>query len=109
MSWSKEDKLRKKSGIENAPVYEPSFPEELKTYLQALRDADRLEAIGKIGVERCIMFNNSRGNKFPDDVIQHCHDKLLRIYTEHYIATEMGRKLAEPLHQDIVDFVKQYE
>eukprot|EP00347_Sterkiella_histriomuscorum_P002051 403369663 len=84
----------------------PDFPENLKPYLTALRDADRLEAIGQIGIERCVQFNVSHGYKYPEDVVQHCHDKLLRIFTEHFIVTEMGRKLAEPLHQDIVDFVK---
>ncbi|CDW77293.1 hd superfamily [Stylonychia lemnae] len=105
VSWSKEDKLRKSQGLN----FNPDFPQELQTYLTALRDADRLEAIGQIGIERCVQFNISHGYKYPEDVIQHCHDKLLRIYTEKFIETEMGRKLAEPLHQEIVDFVKMCE
>eukprot|EP00347_Sterkiella_histriomuscorum_P015342 403357383 len=102
VSFSKEEKLRKSQNLS----FHPDFPENLKPYLTALRDADRLEAIGQIGIERCVQFNVSHGYKYPEDVVQHCYDKLLRIFTEHFIVTEMGRKLAEPLHQDIVDFVK---
>ena len=103
VSFSKEDKVRK--GL--APAVE--VPERLKLYLDAVRDADRLEAIGDIGIERCIEYSKSIGRKIPEEVVEHCHEKLLRLYEEHFIVTEEGRKMAVPLHQIIVDYVKDYE
>ena len=84
-------------------------PKHLERYLAVLRDADRLEAIGQIGIDRCIAYSVSIGRKIPDDVVVHCHEKLLRLYDEHFIVTEEGRRLAAPLHQIIVDYVKANE
>ncbi len=42
VSFSKEDKIRKGA----APSVEVKVPDHLKIYLDVLRDADRLEAIG---------------------------------------------------------------
>ena len=99
VSFSKEDKVRK--GLATSPP----VPDHLKMYLDVLRDADRLEAIGQIGIDRCIAYSLSIGRKIPEDVIVHCHEKLLRLYEEHFIVTDMGRELAKPLHQVIVDYV----
>jgi uncharacterized protein len=85
-----------------------NLPEPYNTYLTALSDADRLEAIGKIGIVRCETFTREHGGKVPDDVIKHCHEKLLRLLPDGFIKTEYGRKLAEPLHQEIVDYVAFY-
>ena len=92
VSFSKEDKIRK--GLCSAPEIYP----ELHPYLQALRDADRLEAIGQIGIERCIEFTKSIGGNVPADVVTHCYEKLLRLYDEKFIVSEEARKRAVPLH-----------
>lgn len=81
------------------------LPEPYNTYLTALSDADRLEAIGKIGIERCETFTREHGGKVPDDVVKHCHEKLLRLLPENFIKTPYARSLAEPLHKEIVDYV----
>ena len=101
VSFSKEDKVRK------GQAKAVEVPDHLKLYLDVLRDADRLEAIGKVGIDRCIAYSQKIQRKVPEEVVTHCHEKLLRLYEEHFIVTEMGRKLAEPLHQYIVDYVKQ--
>lgn len=76
--------------------------------LEAVRDADRLEALGEIGIHRCITFAKSKGWKVPDDVIKHCHDKLSHLLPDGYIVTKKGRELAAPRHQIIVDYVNQW-
>lgn len=73
-------------------------------YLDIISDADRLEAIGEIGLQRCITFTKERGGKVPEDVIRHCHDKLLRLSSE-FIKTLPGKEMAVPLHKVIQDYV----
>ena len=78
-------------------------------YLMAISDADRLEAIGLIGIKRCEIFSHERGKKVPEDVIKHCYEKLLRLLPENFIKSDYARKLAIPLHQEILDYVSKYD
>ncbi|CAE7946475.1 unnamed protein product, partial [Symbiodinium sp. KB8] len=47
--------------------------------LTAVRDGDRMEAIGEIGIERCETFIKAKGGKLPQDFVAHAQDKLLRL------------------------------
>ena len=76
-------------------------------YLDAISDSDRLQALGSVGIKRCEMFVEARGGDVPEDVVRHCHEKLLRLLPEKFIKTEYGRKLAEPLHQEVLDYVNK--
>lgn len=82
------------------------FPDDV--YLDIISDADRLEAIGKVGIERCTTFTKEVGGQIPEDVVKHCHEKLLRLYNDNFIKTKAGRRMAEPLHNEIVDYVKNH-
>ena len=84
-----------------------TLDEPLNTYLTVIRDADRLEALGYAGIERCITYSRSRGGKVPEDVIQHCHDKLLKLYPDGFIRTALGRELARPLHDEVQRYVER--
>lgn len=76
-------------------------------YLDVISDADRLEALGKIGIERCEQFVLSHGGKVPCDVVAHCHEKLLRLLPDGFIKTDLGKELAKPLHNEILEYVLQ--
>jgi uncharacterized protein len=94
VSFSKEDK-----GLRE------NLEEPYNNYLIAVSDADKLEAIGKIGIQRCINYNSSRGGNIPEDVIKHCNEKLLRLLPEGFIRTELGKQMAKQLHKEIEEYI----
>lgn len=77
---------------------------------QIVCDADRLDAIGAIGIIRTIEYGACKKRKFDDDskesTINHFYDKLLKLkdlmYTNYAIA------LAKERHQFLELFLKQY-
>ena len=83
-----------------------TLPEPYNIYLMAIADADRLEAIGEIGVERCIKFTRTHGGKVPEDVVKHCHEKLLRLLPENFIKSAKAKEMAKPLHEVIEKYVQ---
>jgi HD superfamily phosphodiesterase len=74
--------------------------------LVAVRDGDRLEALGEIGIWRCETFVKQRGGIVPDDVVQHCYDKLLRLVPENFIQSTAAMNEARRRHNIIVKYVR---
>ena len=70
-----------------------------------VQDADRLDAIGAIGIARTFAFGGGRGRPL-DDSIRHFHDKLLLLKDE--MNTDLGRKLADSRHAFLVAFLEEY-
>ncbi len=95
ISFSKEDK-----GLTEI------LPEQYSDYLIAVSDADKLEALGEVGLERCIEFTKSRGGIIPNDVVKHCNEKLLRLLPENFIKSQLAKSMAGPLHDVIENYVK---
>jgi len=77
------------------------------TYRDVISDADKIEALGQVGINRCITFTKQRGGKVPEDVIAHCHEKLLKLLPEGFIRTEEGKRMAKPFHDEIVEYVNK--
>lgn len=92
---------------------------------RCVQDADRLEAMGAIGVARAFAYGGKTGRPLYDpDVkprqhasfdeykssrsasLQHFDEKLLLL--KDRMQTETGRRLAEPRHQFLVDFRRQF-
>ena len=89
------------------------YPIHPNKYVQLARDivsdADKLEALGEIGLRRCYEFcqvinPNANKSELTKMVVQHCHDKLLKI-KDQYIRTVPGKNFATDRHQIIADFV----
>lgn len=60
--------------------------------LAVVQDADRLDAIGAVGIGRTFAFGAAKGRDL-DDTIQHFEDKLLKL--ESMMKTDTGRALAK--------------
>jgi uncharacterized protein len=84
----------------------PSNHDE-QVVLNIIRDSDRLEALGEVGVKRCEEFIRSRNGKLPEDFIVHSQEKLLRLLPDGYITTQKGKELAKPRHEYLVKYVNK--
>lgn len=80
---------------------------------KCVRDADRLDALGAIGIARTFAFGGSRGRRMHDPEgidknasIQHFYDKLLRLKAE--MLTPTGKRLAEQRDAYMRAFLEQF-
>lgn len=71
-----------------------------------VQDADRLDAIGAIGIARAFAFGGSVGNNLSDTV-QHFRDKLLKL--KGMMNLPEAVKMAELRHDRMVIFLSQLE
>ena len=74
-----------------------------------LQDADRLDAIGAIGVARTFQFAGSRGTPLDlsaESAIQHFHDKLLKLASMMH--TAKAKQLAMSRHAFMERFLEQF-
>lgn len=90
-----------------------------------VQDADRLDAIGAIGIARCMAYSGSKGRlihdpnkqarenltaedyrKGDDTAIMHFYEKLLKL--KDLMNTDYGRKMAEQRHAYLEDFLSEF-
>ena len=69
-----------------------------------VQDADRLDAIGAVGIARTFAFGGEHGRSL-DASIQHFYDKLLLLKDE--MNTKSGQELAEDRHFFMVRFLEE--
>ena len=75
--------------------------------LAIVQDADRLDAIGAIGIARCFTFGGAKNVRSIDDSVQHFRDKLLRL--EGMMKTDAGRRMAAARTQRLRQFLDWWE
>ena len=71
-----------------------------------VQDADRLDAIGAVGIARTFAYGGEHGRSLNAS-IGHFHDKLLRLKDE--MNTETALEIAQARHQYMVDFLAEYK
>lgn len=104
--------------LENDPI-------ELTVEAKIVQDADRLDAIGAIGIARTFYYGGNKGHKMYDPtvvprkamtksdyrqnetVLNHFDEKLFKL--KELFQTEAGKKEADIRHQVMVDFVTQFK
>ena len=71
-----------------------------------VQDADRLDALGAIGIARTFAFGGEHGRSI-DSTIEHFHNKLLLL--KDGMNTGSARKMAESRHAFMEEFLARYE
>ncbi len=75
-------------------------------YLNYVSDADRLDAIGKNGLERCLAYTRSKNPDLEEWEIKkkardHFDEKLNRLVSDGRFHTERGTEIAQMLHDEM--------
>ncbi len=73
---------------------------------QLIQDADRLDAIGAVGIARTFAYGGKHG-RTPEDSIAHFHEKLLLL--KDLMNTEQAKELAEERHAFMEAFLRQWD
>ena len=88
-----------------------SPPESLEG--KCVQDADRLDAMGAIGIARTFAYGGSRGRRMHDPLrqdaqatIEHFYEKLLLLKDSMHTAT--GQRLAQQRDQYMREFLEQF-
>lgn len=71
-----------------------------------VQDADRLDAMGAVGIARTFAYGGEKGRPLKDSV-SHFHEKLLLL--KDLMNTEAGRALAEERHAFMLAFLAELE
>ena len=71
-----------------------------------IQDADRLDAIGAIGIARTFAYGGKHG-RTPEASIAHFHEKLLLL--KGLMNTEKAREMAESRHAFMEQFLREWE
>lgn len=71
-----------------------------------VQDADRLDALGAVGIARTFAFGGGHGRP-PEDSIGHFHEKLLLL--KDMMNTEKAREIAEERHEFMEEFLREWD
>ncbi|RLF88620.1 phosphohydrolase, partial [Thermococci archaeon] len=71
-----------------------------------LSDADKIDALGAVGVARVFMYSGEHGRSIEDS-IRHFKEKILKLKDLMY--TDTGKRIAQERHKFVEMFLKQLE
>ena len=79
-------------------------PEDIESMI--VQDADRLDAMGAVGIARTFAYGGKHGRSL-DSSVQHFYDKLLLL--KDLMNTSRAKEMAEKRHRIMVDFLNEWD
>lgn len=83
------------------PKLSPDIPLEIRI----VQDADRIDAMGAVGIARTFAYGGAKGRSLEDS-LAHFDEKLLRLYD--LLSTDAAKELARPRREFLRAFYEQF-
>lgn len=83
----------------------PRLSPEIPLEIRIVQDADRIDAMGAVGIGRTFAFGGAKGRPLEES-IAHFDEKLLLLYD--LLSTEGAKTLALPRYRFLKDFYRQF-
>jgi uncharacterized protein len=84
----------------------PKLPENVALEIRIVQDADRIDAMGAVGIARTFAYGGAKGRSLGDS-LQHFDEKLLLLYD--LLSTQEAQRIALPRHQFLQSFYAQFQ
>ena len=84
----------------------PRLSPEIPLEIRIVQDADRLDAMGAVGIARTFAYGGAKGRSLEDS-LAHFDEKLLRLYD--LLSTEEAKKLAKPRWEFLREFYSRFK
>lgn len=84
----------------------PKLSSELPLEIRIVQDADRIDALGAIGIARTFAYGGAKGRTLQDS-LNHFDEKLLLLYD--LLNTQEAKRIALPRHEFLMAFYQQYK
>ena len=84
----------------------PKLGPEIPLEIRIVQDADRIDAMGAMGIARTFAYGGAKGRSLEES-LQHFDEKLLLLYD--LLGTEAAKKVARPRHRFLVSFYAQWK
>lgn len=84
----------------------PTLSAEVALEIRIVQDADRIDAMGAVGIARAFAYGGAKHRSLADS-LSHFDEKLLLLYD--LLNTEEAKRIALPRHRFLQDFYAQYK
>lgn len=84
----------------------PKLAADIPLEIRIVQDADRIDAMGAIGIARTFAYGGAKGRSLNDS-LQHFDEKLLLLYD--LLSTDAAKEIAKPRYEFLKSFYGQFK
>lgn len=83
----------------------PRLSPEVALEIRIVQDADRIDAMGAVGIARTFAYGGAKDRSLEDSLL-HFDEKLLRLYD--LLSTDEAKRIARPRHEFLQEFYTRF-